>query len=96
MARSLFVYYRRDAASVVDAACAVRAFQVRLREAHPGLQAAVLRRPGEQDGQATLMETYAMPGGISDALQARIEEAAACLAPWLRGARHTEVFEPLT
>jgi hypothetical protein len=96
LARSLYVYYRIDAASVAAAAEAVRGFQALLREAHPGLQAALLRRPGEQDGQVTLMETYAMPAGISDALQARIDEAAACLAPWLRGARHTEVFEPLT
>ncbi len=95
MARSLYVYYRVDAAGVADAASAVRTFQSRLGESHPELQAALLRRPGEQDGQVTLMETYAMPGGISGALQARIDEAAACLAPWLRGTRHTEVFEPL-
>ena len=96
LARSLYVYYRIDAASVAEAAAAVQAFQARLGESHPALQAALLRRPGDQDGQVTLMETYAMPGGITDALQARIDEAAACLAPWLRGARHTEVFEPLT
>lgn len=96
MARSLYVYYRIDAASVAEVVAAVRSFQLRLGESHPGLQAALLRRPGEQDGQLTLMETYAMPGGISDALQARIDEAAACLATWLRGTRHTEVFEPLT
>jgi hypothetical protein len=95
LARSLYVYYRIDAASVGDAAAAVRGFQAELREAHPALQAALLRRPGEQDGQVTLMETYATPGGVSDSLQRRIDEAARCLAPWLRGARHTEVFEPL-
>ena len=95
MARSLYVYYRIDAAKVAEAAAAVRGFQGRLRESHPALQAALLRRPGEQDGQVTLMETYALPGGIDDGLQARIDEAAACLSPWQRGARHTEVFEPL-
>ena len=95
MARLLYVYYRIDAASVGDVAAAVQGFQAQLREAQPALQAALLRRPGVQDGQVTLMETYAMPGGVSDALQARIDEAARCLAPWLRGARHTEVFEPL-
>ncbi len=95
MPRSLYVYYRIDAASVAEVAAAVRGFQARLCEAHPGLQLALLRRPGQQDGQVTLMETYAMPGGIGDALQVRIDEAARCLAPWLRGARHTEVFEPL-
>jgi hypothetical protein len=96
LAGSLYVYYRIDTASLADAAQAVRDVQALLREAHPGLQAALLRRPGERDGQVTLMETYAMPGGVDEALQARIDEAATALAPWQRGARHTEVFEPLT
>ena len=96
MARSLYVYYRIDAAKLGDAVESVRGFQAQLCEGHPALQAALLRRPGEHDGQVTLMETYAMPGGISGALQARIEDVARCLMPWLRGARHVEVFEPLT
>lgn len=96
MARTLYVYYRVDAASLADAAAAVQGFQARLCHAHPGLEAALLRRPGEPDGQTTLMETYAMPGGVDEALQARIDEAATALAAWQRGARHTEVFEPLT
>ena len=96
MARSLYVYYRIDAASLGDVAAAVRGLQADLREANPALQAALLRRPGDQDGLVTVMETYAMPGGISVALQADIDDAAGCLVPWLRGARHTEVFEPLT
>jgi hypothetical protein len=95
LARALYVYYRIDAARLVDAAAAVRAFQAVLRRACPDLQAALLRRPGEQDGLVTLMETYAMPGGIDAALQAKIDTAAAVLAPWQRSARHTEVFEPL-
>jgi hypothetical protein len=95
LTRSLYVYYRIDASNLDDAAAAVRGFQARLCQGRPALQAALLRRPGEQDGQVTLMETYAAPGGVSGALQARIDEAARCLAPWLRGARHTEVFEPL-
>jgi len=96
LARTLYVYYRIDAASVAPAVAAVQAFQARLCAAHPGLQAALMRRPGEQDGQVTLMETYALPPeGIDAALQAGIDDAAAILAPWQRGARHTEVFEPL-
>ena len=95
MARALYVYYRIDAARLVDAAAAVRSFQAALRQTHPHLQAALLRRPGEQDGQVTLMETYAMPGGIDAALQSTIDSAAATLVPWQRGGRHTEVFEPL-
>ena len=96
MSRSLYVYYRIDAASLDEAAAAVREFHARLRETTPGLQASLLRRPGAQDGQVTLMETYAMPGGIGQPLQAEIDAAAATvLAPWQRGPRHTEVFEPL-
>jgi hypothetical protein len=93
--RALYVYYRIDAASLADAVAVVRGFQSHLREVHPGLQAALLRRPGDQDGDVTLMETYAMPHGVDEALQARIDEAAAPLARWQRGARHTEVFELL-
>jgi hypothetical protein len=96
LARSLYVYYRIDAASVAEAVSAVGTFQARLRESHPALQAALLRRPGEQDGQVTFMETYAMPGGVNDGLQAAIDTAARILQPWQRGARHTEVFEPLS
>ena len=96
MARALYIYYRIDAARLADAVSAVQTVQARLREAHPELQAALLRRPSEQDGQITLMETYAMAGGIDAALQARIEEAARVLAPWQCGGRHTEIFEPLT
>lgn len=96
MARALYVYYRIDAASVVPVAAAVRAFQARLCAGHPGLQAALLRRPGEPDGLVTLMETYALPPhGIDAALQAGIDAAAQVLTPWQRGVRHTEVFEPL-
>jgi hypothetical protein len=95
LARALYVYYRIDAASLAEAASTVQGFQAFLRHAHPQLQAALLRRPGEQEGQVTLMETYTMPGGIDAALQAKIDSAATALAPWLRGERHTEVFEPL-
>jgi hypothetical protein len=36
-----------------------------------------------------------MPGGVGEDLQAAIDNAARALAPWQRGPRHTEVFEPL-
>ena len=95
--RQLFVYYRVALPDLGACVLAVQAFQAELQRTHPGLLCALLQRPRSQDvdGQRTLMETYAMPGGIGDALQMRIDEAATCLAPWLRGARHTEVFEPL-
>lgn len=95
MGRTLYVYYRIDASSLDDVVATVLAMQARLRRDHPGLQAGLLRRPGDHDGQVTLMETYAAPQGVDAALQACIDAAAAALARWQRGARHTEVFEPL-
>lgn len=95
MARSIYVYYRINAAALPEVAAAVRRFQAALSNAYPALQVAVLRRPGEKDGEVTLMETYAMPGGVNESVQAQIAAAATALAPWQRGARHTEVFESL-
>ena len=100
--RRLFIYYRVDAADVGVAVAAVGRFQARLRAAHAGLQAHLLRRsdlPGSTAGSAavTLMETYALdaPGGIDGRLQAEIEsQAAQALTRLLRSDRHVEPFEP--
>jgi hypothetical protein len=95
MSRSLYVYYRIDAAGLADAVAAARAMQAVLRDAHPTLHTQLMRRPDEQEGQVTVMETYAMPGGIDDELRAHIGLGAAALAGLVRSARHVEVFEPL-
>ena len=43
--------------------------------------------------EATLMETYAMAGGVAVALQTQIVvEGATVAAPWCLGARQVEVF----
>ena len=97
--RELFVYYRVAAASAYGAQAAVETLQAALREAHPGLEARLLRR--RSDGPAgdaeTWMETYARPaspGGVDAALQRAIEKGAAtALAAWVDGARHGEAFE---
>ena len=97
--RELFVYYRVGAALAPAARVAVEALQVALRDAHPGLEARLLRRPGDEraDGFQTWMETYARPaspGGIDAALRQVIEDrAAAALAAFVDGARHVETFE---
>ena len=89
----LYVYYRVAAVDVPAAVAAVQRLQADLQTAHPGLQAALLRRPALQAGQATLMETYHHPGGLLDSLQATISHAAQqALAPWLQGERHNELF----
>ena len=92
----LYVYYRVAGADLPAAVAAARGLQAGLQTAHPGLQAALLRRPGLQGGQATLMETYCHPDGLPDTLQAGIHQAAQqALAPWLQGDRHHELFVPL-
>jgi hypothetical protein len=94
--RALFVYYRVAEADAAAAADAVKQCQAGLRLALPGLHCQLWRRPEAPTGEVTLMETYAAPDGIDEALAQRIEaQAAQALSPWLRGTRHTEVFVPL-
>jgi len=93
-ARRLYIYYRVPAVDAALCCGEIVQWQRALCAALPGLQAELLRRP-QADAQAlaTLMETYAAPQGIDDALQARIEtEALAVVGTRLIGARHTEVF----
>ncbi len=95
-ARWLYVYYRIAAADLPAAVAAAQQLQAALQAAHPGLQASLLRRPGLQGDQATLMETYSHPGGLHHGLQASITLAAQqALAPWLQGDRHNELFDRL-
>jgi len=95
----LYVYYRVAQASWRVALQTVLQFQQRLREAHPGLATRVLRRSAERGESVTLMEIYSFDHGegrsIDPALQARIEEAASALAPWLAGPRQAETFDAL-
>ena len=97
--RELFVYYRVAAASACSARTAVEALQAALRDAHPGLEARLLRRrdDGPAGGVETWMETYARPGspqGVDAALQRAIEDrAAVALAAFVDGVRHVEAFE---
>lgn len=97
-AHELFVYYRVAPADAQHAAAAVHTMQAGLRASWPGLQARLLRRPEPTpQGELTFMEVYARPGwpaGVDAPLRAEIEAAATALAPWLAGARHTEVFQP--
>ena len=90
--RALFVYWRVRPDAVDDALAALRRLQSALCDDHPGLRAARYQRDGEPP---TLMETYAIDGGIDTALQADIERRIApALAVWAAGARHVEVFVP--
>jgi hypothetical protein len=95
----LYVYYRVAPAHQRAALQAVRAFQQRLRREHPGLAARVLRRSAEGHEAVTLMEIYTYDdgalAGVDLALRARIEAAAALLAPLLASPRQTESFDAL-
>jgi len=93
----LFIYYRLDPADAPAAQRAVAAFQSALQARYPWLRTRLLRRPQATDGQETWMEIYAADPamnstGITPEVAAQIEQAAAVLAPFLRSARHTEVF----
>lgn len=80
--RRHYVYYRVPHDAVADVVAAL----------HGELAGGVLellRRPESDNGLTTLMEVYAAG---ADAAEARV---AALVAPWLRGERHLEIFEPL-
>lgn len=103
MPRELYVYYRVAPQHADALKLAVSAMQDRLRHAHPGLQARLLRRTEDISGEDTWMETYAAPScsgapeaavGVNDELCARIEREAAAWQHLRAGPRHTEVFEP--
>ena len=90
--RELFIYYRVRAVDARELQAAVSQLHAQLRGMYPELSARLLRRPTEENGSQTWMETYASPDGVTDAMQTRIESEALMLAPLIDGPRHTEVF----
>ena len=96
LGRELYIYWHLAPADLEVAAQAVTTFHNALRLRHGGLQARLLRRVNEPEHKATLMETYAAPGGIPLWLQAEIvADGANAAAAWCRGLRQMDVFEPL-
>ncbi len=97
--RQLFTYYRVARADEPLAVNAAKQLQARLIQQHPGLHASLMWRPGPTEEFVTLMEIYAVdaavsPQGIDDALQSRIELAAApAMAVIAVGPRHVEDFK---
>ena len=96
MTRDVFVYWHADAALADAAIGAAQAFQRALCRDHAGLRTRLYRRTEPVRGQVTVMETYAAPRGLDDALLAAVQ-AAGTRAPaaWCPGERHVEVFEPI-
>jgi Domain of unknown function (DUF4936) len=97
VARELFVYWKVERTRGAEAQAAATRLLQSLRLAQPALQARLMRRAEEAGEQATFMETYrAPPPGVTPALQAAIEAAAAEGLSGFRGlVRHVEVFESL-
>lgn len=92
-----YVYWRLRAETLPAAARAMAAFQEQLRARHPGLQARLLSKMDSGDAEATLMEVYTLPGGVSSTLdQAVADEGGRVAAPWCLGQRHIERFSPLS
>jgi len=97
--RQVFVYWRVALADTPPAMQAMRDLQRRLQDSHPGLRARLYVRSETSADDTTLMETYSVDAGadvqgLDAVLQRHIDDAgAALLRPWLRGARHVEVFE---
>ena len=89
MSARLYVYYKVPQAALPATVAAALQAQAALRSTHPGLQAALMRRPELRDGQVTLMETYA--GVLTPAVEAAIAEATSALPQ----PRHSERFIPL-
>lgn len=92
--RELYFYWRARAGLGGDAEHAALRLQQQWRKHQPELICRLLRRA--EGEHATWMEIYALPGGVDAALQQRLRmEGDAALAPWLDGARHLELFDPV-
>lgn len=99
--RQLFIYWRVAPRDLPTALHAVREWQAGLVVRHPTLHCAVYQRIDAAQADATVMESYAIESaqphpGIESALIQHIDQdGQARLRPWLRGARHVEVFDAL-
>ncbi len=93
---SLFIYWKVPSAQAHAALGAARGWQQTLRDQHPALQAALYRRREPGSERVTLMETYAAPAGVSNAVAAEIEALAGqSLLALGAPARHVEVFDAI-
>lgn len=95
--RSLFVYYRVPLANQAAARQAINVIQQRLHEEHPGLTTRLMQRADTPEGspEATWMEVYEHPDGVSAVCEARLRDLADALPHGLIGARHVETFCPM-
>lgn len=95
--RSLYVYYRVHAGQEAAARAAIEIMQATLRPLQSGLCTRLMRRVDEADGavDATWMEVYEHPEGVSHACEAMLQTLASALPDGLFGPRHVEIFSPV-
>ena len=97
--RSLFIYWKLPPALLPQAVSAAREWQATLRARHPGLRTGLFQRSdaaGRAEDLLTVMETYALAGGIDDATQLAIDAAGqAGLLDLGAPRRHVELFDRL-
>ena len=99
MSAELYIYWRVPHHQLAAAVAGMTAFQAEQVQRVPRLQARLLQRDDDETeaDQATLMEIYTLPGGLPPAVRtALVVQGAQAAAPWCQGARHVEVFLPLT
>ena len=97
MSAELYIYWRVQHHELAAAIVGMTAFQAEQVQRVPRLQARLLQRDDDEADQATLMEIYSLPGGLPLAVRtALVVQGAQAAAPWCLGARHVEVFLPLT
>ncbi len=94
---SLFIYWKVAPPAAAAALAAAREWQAALRAAWPGLRTGLYQRAdraARAESDITVMETYAAPDGVGDAVQAAIDAAGtAGLQALGAPRRHVEVFE---
>ena len=88
-----YVYYKVAADAAAALAPQVTLFQQQLATSH-GVNTALKRRPGEQNGMQTWMEVYT---GVSSDFAAALDLAVqqSGIAAFAMGGRHTEIFMDL-
>lgn len=94
--RALFIYWKVRPDRLAGALAAARALQAELTQSAPALVAKMFQRADAVGDAATVMETYALPGGLDAALLLTIiDRSQAALAPWSIAGRHVEQFDLL-
>lgn len=96
MTRSIFIYWKTTPELAPAAVAGVARLQRGLRARQPELVARLYRRADETGAMVTLMESYALAGGIGTALQqALVAAGREAVADWCQGERHVEIFDEL-